>query len=109
MTDRQKAVTSQFGPEHTALLALSSIRGVGYWTLYHMGRAGVPYSEVLAMEDGEQAAAILRRFGGRLEGGQEWRAVKDKGMERAVELIRELRLGGNTILDSHSASLGASL
>jgi DNA processing protein len=91
MPNPQKSTSLEFGEEHTALLALSSIRGVGYWTLYHMGRAGVPYSEVLAMEDGEQAAAILRQFGGRFEASKEWRAVRDNGLVRAIEIIRELR------------------
>jgi DNA processing protein len=91
MPDLKKSRNSEFGAEQTALLALSSIRGIGYWTMYHMGRAGISYSEVLAMDDGEQAAAILRRFGGRFEGSREWREVRDKGLLRALEIIRELQ------------------
>jgi DNA processing protein len=91
MPHLQTADSPEFRQEHVALLALSSIRGVGYWTLYHMGRAGVPYSEVLAIEDSEQAAATLRRFGARLEASQQWPALKDKGLKRGFELIRELR------------------
>lgn len=91
MPDVQTAVPSEFGQQHIALLALSSIRGIGYWTLYHMSRAGVPYSELLAIDDGEQAAAALRRFGGRLESGQQWRAIKENGLKRASEIILELR------------------
>ena len=52
--------------EQVAFLALSSIRGVGYWTLAHMAKAGVGFADFLATDD-EEASARLRSFGARLE------------------------------------------
>jgi DNA processing protein len=101
MPEFETSIPSEFGQEHVALLALSNIRGVGYWTLYHMGRAGVPYSEVLAIEDGEEASTALRRFGGRLESSQQWHEIKDQGLKRALDVIRELvRRNSRLILKS---------
>jgi DNA processing protein len=81
---------SEFGKEHEAFLALSSIKGVGYWTLHHIGRAGTPYSEVFGIDNGEEATTVLRRFGARVEASNEWSALKDRGLKRANEIIREL-------------------
>jgi hypothetical protein len=53
--------------EQVAFLALSSIRGVGYWTLAHMAKAGVGFADFLATDDREEASARLRSFGARLE------------------------------------------
>ncbi|UQR63207.1 DNA-protecting protein DprA [Bradyrhizobium sp. C-145] len=90
MANLNRGSNSEFGREHEALLALSSIKGIGYWTLYHIGRAGIPYSEVFGIENGEEATAVLRRFGARVEALGEWPALKDHGLSRAAEIIRGL-------------------
>ena len=62
-----KAAGSAGVGEQVAFLALSSIRGVGYWTLAHMAKAGVGFADFLATNDREEASARLRSFGARLE------------------------------------------
>jgi DNA processing protein len=90
MADLNRGTDSDFGPEHEAFLALSSIKGIGYWTLYHIGRTGTPYSEVFGIDNGEEATAVLRRFGARVDASNEWSVLKDRGSKRANEVVREL-------------------
>jgi DNA processing protein len=79
--------------EQLALLALSSIRGVGYRTLAHMAKAGISFTAFLDQEDGEEAGRALRGFGAKLESkaAGEWLVVRDRALERATRLLENLK------------------
>jgi DNA processing protein len=86
--------------EQLAFLAVSSIRGVGYWTLAKMARAGVRFTEFLEKEDSEDAAGTLRGFGAKLEGkpSSKWRSVKDQALARASRIQQDLSLAGTRLV-----------
>jgi hypothetical protein len=64
--------------EQLALLALSSIRGVGYWTLSRMAKAGIGFAAFLRTDDSTEAGHVLRSFGAKLENKMtgEWRTER---------------------------------
>src|SRR5262245_43150454 len=68
--------------EELALLALSSIRGVGYWTLSRMAKAGVGFAAFLETDDSAEASRALKSFGAKLENKMagEWQAVRDRAL-----------------------------
>jgi DNA processing protein len=78
--------------EQLAFLALSSIRGVGYWTLWHMARAHWRFADFLALDSGDEASATLKKFGARLENkaALEWRTVRELALDRAKKTLSEL-------------------
>jgi DNA processing protein len=77
--------------EQLAFLALSSIRGVGYWALYHMARAGVQFSKFMELDDGAEATSQLRNFGAKLDNKSDWKSVKLRSFERAAKIAEELK------------------
>jgi hypothetical protein len=86
--------------EQTAFLALSGIRGGGYWTLFHMARAGVSFTDFLAIGDKEEASSALRKFGARMEDKRvgDWRAVRERTLERASRVQHDLDATGTRII-----------
>jgi DNA protecting protein DprA len=82
--------------EHLAFLALSSIRGVGYWTLWHMARTHVRFADFLAIDNGDEASSLLKKFGARLENKStsDWRMVRDLAFKRATKIASELSVDG---------------
>ena len=51
--------------ESVALLALASIQGVGYWTLYKLAKKLQPFKQVLKMGTKEAFTAALKDLGSR--------------------------------------------
>jgi DNA processing protein len=84
--------------EKTAFLALSSIRGIGYWTLYNMARAQLRFSEFLDNEDGTNATALLKKFGARLENTADWKKVRSLALDRAEKIATQLDYSDTTFL-----------
>ena len=97
--------------EHLAFLALASIRGVGYWTLARMAKAGIRFADFIAVEDKEEASSGLRTFGARLEGksASDWLAVRAQALERASRIQNELEATGTRLILANDASFPRSL
>jgi DNA protecting protein DprA len=95
--------------EQLAFLALASIRGVGYWTLYKMARSGVRFSNFMELEDGAEATAQLKDFGARLDNKSDWRSVRPRSLERAAKLSLELKHLNVKFLRAGSEHFPASL
>src|SRR5262249_61650232 len=78
--------------EQLALLALSSIRGVGYWTLWRMAKAGIGFAAFLGMDDSAEASRALRSFGAKLRNKTtgEWHSVRDRALARAHRIVGDL-------------------
>lgn len=107
-TGRRDATTG----EARALLALASLRGVGYWTLYNMAREGTRFGDVLGASDREQAVAALRQFGARLEGtmsGADWASTREQALERAERTVQTLDQAGVRLLLADHPDFPASL
>jgi DNA processing protein len=88
--------------EQLAFLALSSIRGVGYWTLWHIARAHFRFADFLAMTSGHEASASLKKFGARLENKSvsQWPTVRELALDRAIKIESELRNDGIRLIMS---------
>jgi DNA processing protein len=97
--------------EQLAFLALSSIRGVGYWTLAHMAKAGVGFAAFLGTQDSEEASRGLRKFGAKLENKAtgEWRTVRDRALDRASRTFEELNSTGTRIIIAGTTDFPDSL
>src|SRR5262245_50232050 len=106
MEDREPlaALTAPIAPvavsEPLALLALSSIRGVGYWTLSRMAKAGTNFAVFLATEDSTEAGRTLRAFGAKLENKMagDWSAVRDRALARANRILEDLTATGTRLI-----------
>jgi DNA processing protein len=97
--------------EHLAFLALSNIRGVGYWTLWQMARAQVRFADFLAIDSGDEASARLRKFGARLENKStsDWRMVRELALERAMKTTSELSVDGVRLIMADESDYPARL
>jgi DNA processing protein len=97
--------------EQLALLALSSIRGVGYWTLANMAKAGISFAAFLATEDSTEAGRALRAFGAKLENKMagEWQLVRDRALARASRIFEDLMATGTRLVMAGSAEFPRAL
>jgi DNA processing protein len=95
--------------EQLAFLALASIKGVGYWTLYKMARAGVKFSNFMELEDGAEATALLRQFGAKLDNKSDWKSVKPRSLDRAAKISSELKSLNVEFLRAGSEKFPASV
>lgn len=96
-------------PEKTAFLALSSIRGVGYWTLYNMARARLQFSEFFNLDNGNDATALLRKFGARVENTADWKKVRSLALDRAEKIAAQLEYLGTKFLLAGTKEFPATL
>jgi len=93
-----------------AFLALGSIRGVGYWTLFNMARARVSFSSFVNIEDGAEATHQLKQFGARIGNKPgDWRKVRSLALERAIKIASELEHLSTKIVFSNSDEFPPSL
>jgi len=97
--------------EELALLALSSIRGVGYWTLSRMAKAGIGFAAFLETGNSADASRALKSFGAKLENKMagEWQTVRDRAVARATRLIEELRATGTRVVMATSPQFPRAL
>jgi DNA processing protein len=88
------------GTNHLAFLALASIKGVGYKTLAAMAEAGKRFSDALAVDHQDEAVALLRSFGARIDGssGAAWRSVRQQAFDRAYRLADALEGDGTSLV-----------
>lgn len=93
------------------LLALSSIKGVGFQTLWNICESGRTFRDVLDLENTSEAAAILAKFGARIEANKEtnWQTVSKQIQQRAQQVIEELERHGVTLLMQSHPSFPKSL
>jgi DNA processing protein len=106
------APTQQMGVgEQLALLALSSIRGIGYWTLANMAKAGISFAPFLATEDSTEASRALRAFGAKLENRMagEWPTVRERALARASRIFEDLMATGTRLIMAGSAEFPRTL
>jgi DNA processing protein len=118
LVNREIAPNSQAAPswshavnEELAFLGLSSIRGVGYWTLAKMAKAGIEFRAFLGIEDGEEVSCQLRKFGAKLENkaANEWRTVRDRAIARAIRIREELNTNGTQLVMAGAAEFPRAL
>ena len=97
--------------EQLALLALASVRGVGYRTLAHMAKADISFSAFLGTEDTDEASAALRAFGAKIESraAGEWRTVRDRALARAGRILEDLNAAGTRLVMNGSAEFPHAL
>src|SRR5262249_41181396 len=97
--------------EELALLALSSIRGVGYWTLSRMAKAGIGFAAFLETSNSADASRALKSFGAKLENKMagEWQTVRDRALARATRLIEDLRATGTRVVMATSPQVPRAL
>ena len=84
---------------------------MGYWTLVHMARTGVSFTDFLAIEDKEEASFGLRKFGARLQDKTvgDWRAVRERALERASRVQHDLDATGTRIIMAGDPDFPSSL
>jgi DNA protecting protein DprA len=91
-------------------LALSSIKGVGYWTLWKIRQHGLTFTQVLGEPDEQKVRCILRDAGAQLaKTSQDWTAARDAIIERATLLQDELAASGTQVVHRESARYPARL
>jgi DNA processing protein len=97
--------------QQLALLALCSIRGVGYWTLSRMAQTGTDFAAFLATRDSAEASHALRTFGAKLERKMagEWNTVRNRALARANRILEDLTATGTRLVMAGSAEFPRAL
>ncbi|CAM5766359.1 hypothetical protein LMIY3S_01796 [Labrys miyagiensis] len=97
--------------EHTAFLALASLKGVGYWTLARMAKEGVQFADFIAIDDGHEIVSALRKYGARIESKSQtdWRFIRERAIERSDVMQREFAESGTRLVMSGSTDYPATL
>src|SRR6266487_773291 len=89
--DRQ---TEQRRRDVVAWLALSSIEGIGYWTLKKLSTFGVAWRGFLDLDTGDGFLATLREAGGKPQLTQyparDWPSVRDHLWQGGEALLKRL-------------------
>jgi len=86
----QRDTPDSFSEEAHALLALASLKGVGYWTLFKLKRDGISARSILEMSDGAEVAKTLMQRGAKIgASGADWAEASTRAVERAHRLIDE--------------------
>ena len=81
--------------EQIPLLALSSLKGVGYWTLFRLKKDGLSLQEILDRREGAEVAEILRKRGAKIaETSEDWPSTAARAIERAHKLQEDLEADG---------------
>jgi DNA processing protein len=82
--------------ETLALLALSCIRGVGYWTLWKLRQLGQTFAQVLDEQNEQQVRRTLKNAGAQLakSSQNDWVATREAIMKAAKALREELSAVG---------------
>lgn len=88
-----------------ALLALSSIKGVGFETLLKLVEQGQSLSEIVHLDDGNRASELLSHYGSGNEGSNDgnWTEVKRQITGRAEDMSFKLKQMGVSIIFQSSA------
>lgn len=73
--------------EVVAFLALSSIKGVGFWSLHKIAAKGLSFCSLLKAEEPEELQGFLRVD---LKEGCSWREYQQEKWKAGIELLRKL-------------------
>lgn len=85
--------------EKLALLALASLKGVGYWTLFRLRKDRISLKQILETGDGGAVAEILRRRGAKVaETSNDWPATAAKAINRAHQLLDDLAFDNTKVI-----------
>ena len=92
--------------ESVALLALASIQGVGYWTLYKLAQMRTAFKQVLKIHNKEAFIAFLKELGSRSIklSETEWSQQQQIVWEAGLRMYRHLSSIGIGVL--HSGQIG---
>jgi DNA processing protein len=87
------------------LLALSSVKGVGFETLLNIADQGHSFADIINLNDGEYASELLSRNGARIEvkKNSDWLDVKRRIYARSEEMDCKLKRMGVSIIFRSSA------
>lgn len=74
------------------MLAIASIRGIGYWTLRRLVENRIKFAELIQLENGEQVREILKSAGARLSGSkdQDWNIIRNNLIDKALKMQEQL-------------------
>ncbi len=97
--------------EQVALLALCTIRGVGYSTLNRIAKAGIGFATFLCSSDGQDVSQALRNFGAKheSEGTFNWSVVQPRAIAHGKALFNHLTETGTRLLIAGQNEFPASL
>jgi DNA processing protein len=97
--------------EQVALLALCSIRGIGYATLTRIAKAGMSFAAFVGSSDGKFVSQALRDFGAKheSEGVFDWSAAQAGAIAQGKRLFNHLTETGTQLLIAGSNEFPASL
>lgn len=76
--------------ETVGFLALSTIKGVGYWTLHRLAESGISFKELLKNSEPEELEQALHTSVG--DDGDVWHELQQTLWEKGVDLARRLGL-----------------
>lgn len=108
--EMQRDAPGPSAEEAHALLALASLKGVGYWTLFKLKREGISARSVLEMNDGTEVTRTLMRYGAKIgASGGDWADASTKAVERAHRLFDEIENKGIRIIFPDSPTYPKSL
>lgn len=96
--------------ETFSMLALSSIKGVGYWTLYRLSLAGLTFNQVLKASSFEEFADYLSRAEGKIpRPKQEWTEFQKELWDKGKQLHRRLTEQEIKVIHAGEESFPSSL
>lgn len=96
----RRAGGAEAASETDCLVALSMLRGVGYWTLWHLAESADAFRAVLFTESPEELLAMLHAAGAktRPEDVADWARNRRELLARAGELLVSLARCGGVLL-----------
>lgn len=97
--------------ETIALLALCSMKGVGYWTLFRLSLSGLKFNEVLRTESFSELAKYFDKAKHSIkeDASQEWLEFQKKLWAKGNELYRKLKKEGIRVVHIGQADFPQSL
>jgi DNA processing protein len=108
--EMQKDTVGPSSEEAHALLALASLKGVGYWTLFKLKREGISARSILEISDGTEVTRTLTRLGAKIgTSGGDWAYASKRASERAHRLFEEIENKGIQIVFPESPTYPKSL
>ncbi len=99
-TDHSHSSDESARQEAVGILALSTLKGVGFQTLWQLAESGYSYSHILALNDTEEVADLLKLHGARLDKMvlNDWASVRQRLIERGLSQFDRLASQNISIL-----------
>ncbi|GHE04178.1 hypothetical protein GCM10008024_30310 [Allgaiera indica] len=106
----QRDILGSSAEEAHALLALASLKGVGYWTLFKLKREGISARSILELSDGKEVTTTLTRLGAKIgASGGDWADASRRALERAHRVFDQMENEGIRIVFPDSPAYPKSL